>query len=146
MSKCTIERINNGFIFREVNEEGKEEGNVIVFEDGPITTQTVYSTTSFEEEIVPLQKLFYTVMDYFGVFNSKHERKALDISIVNRNDFPVEDTIEELRKENEKLKEENESLKCENLTLYNSKNKLSNEKRIITHKDLNICWKEPGEE
>lgn len=112
MSKCTIERINNGFIFREINEEGKEEGNVIVFEDGPITTQNVYATTDFEEEIVPLQKLFYTVMDFFGVYN-KHERKALDISIVDRDYFPVEDSLEELTK----LRAENKKLNMEKVLL-----------------------------
>jgi len=143
MSKCTIERINNGFIFREINEDGKEEGNVIVFEDGSITASTVYATSSFYEEIVPLQKLFYTVMDFFGVYNSKHEKKALDISIVDRNDFPVEDTIKELREENKKLKEENEHLKCENLILYNSKH--LDDKKIINRKDISICW-DNGEE
>lgn len=113
MSKCTIERINNGFIFRELKEGGEEAGNTIVFEDGPITTGNVYNTTDFEEEIVPLQKLFYTMMDYFGVYNSKHEKKALDISIVNRTDFPIEDSLEELKE----LREENEKLKIENIML-----------------------------
>lgn len=115
MDRCLIERINNGFIFREVNEE--LEGKIIVFEDGPITVRTVYNTTEFEEKIVPLQKLFYTIMDYFGVFNNKNERTALDISIVDREDFPIEDTIKSLKEENEILMKENESLKCENIIL-----------------------------
>lgn len=113
MFKCSIERINNGFILREVCEDNKENGKVIVFEDGPITVDRVYSTNAFEEEIVPLQKVFYSVMEFFGVYNSKHERKALDISIVDRDYFPVEDSLEELTK----LRAENEKLNMEKVLL-----------------------------
>lgn len=109
MFKCSIERINNGFILREDNED-EEIGKVIVFEDGPITSDRVYVTNDFEEEIVPLQKIFYCIMDFFGIYNSKHEKKALDISIVDRNDFPIEDTIKYLKEENKRLKENIKSI------------------------------------
>jgi len=111
MSKCIIERINNGFIFREIIKDESVESRVIVFEDGPMREEDVYKTNAFEEEIAPLQKLFRTIMDYFGVHNSKQERKALDISIVDRKDFPIEDALKELKE----LREENEKLKFENV-------------------------------
>lgn len=117
MLKCIIERENNGFIFKEFNEDKEKEDRRIVFEDAQMTTEAVWAKTDFEEEIVPLQKLFYTIMDYFGVYNSKHERKALDISIIDRNNFPIEDMLKELKTENKDLKKENEDLKCENITL-----------------------------
>jgi hypothetical protein len=131
MAKCSIERVNNGFILKEVPESEEEQGRTIIFEDGEITTNTIFNSSGFEEEIIPLQKLFFTVMDFFGLYNSKNEKKALDISIVDRKDFPVEDTIKDLKDENERLRE-----RIKDIMEENAVNKCQN---FYTDKSLCIC-------
>jgi len=105
MIKCTIERVSNGFIFREVNDEnGKEEGNIIIFEDGdPVEKNSTIVSTCFEEEIIPLKKLFLLLMGKFGVYNEQREKKALDVSIIDRYFYPLEDSLKELEELREKI-------------------------------------------
>ena len=96
---CEIERASNGFILRntsEHNDDDSESKSVFVFKDAE-------DKDEFEEQLHPLKDVFFAIMDFFGIYNSKHEKIALDISIVGREDFPCEETIKELKEKLENL-------------------------------------------
>ena len=91
---CTIERGDNGFIIRTSDEEIQ---HTQVYEDKYFNA-LVDSESAFMEA---LKEAFRYIMDYFGVFNNKHDKKALSVEVVDWNDFPVVDTLNELRKQGE---------------------------------------------
>lgn len=99
---CKIIKVDNGFVLEKEYVEDHLPVCTEVFQDDDTDAQN-----DFECEIVPLRAAFYSVMDFFEMHNCKHYRKALDISIIDREDFPVKCALEELKKENEQLKYEN---------------------------------------
>lgn len=81
--KLEIEKVTNGFIvqgisatdlpYKEIVEEKEEckEGNL--------------------EELRCVQSLFYKIMNYFGIYNNKHDKYKLEVVIKNDKGFEIDD-------------------------------------------------------
>jgi len=76
--RLVIEKVNNGFV---LDKEPEVEGfnNITVVEE----IQDPFDSTN-ENELKTVQNLLYEIMEYYGVFNSKHNKYRLDIEIVNQ--------------------------------------------------------------
>lgn len=94
---CSIERVDNGFIL--ICEDGNERVTVEVVQDRWEKDQDTE-----EPKLRAMQDVFYEIMHFFGIYNEDHIKSALDISIVDREDFPVEDTLKNLKRDLENLR------------------------------------------
>jgi len=99
---CEIERVDNGFILRNTStqEEETTEWGGEVFQD----KEDCYSDDDdFEAMSDSLVDLFWRLTDYFGIHNSKHYAKRLDIQVVDSKcDF--EERCNYLDRENKDLR------------------------------------------
>jgi len=76
--KCEIRKVENGFILSYLEEI--EEG---YFKK----TETLFEEKSNNEDWKDsMSEVFYEVMKYFGEFNSKHDKRRLNIE-VKENDY-----------------------------------------------------------
>ena len=70
MQKLTVEQTNNGYIL-----VGK-------FNDSEIKTKIVIEEKDEEHsDLLAMQELLWQIKEYFGVYNSKHNKKNLMIEI-----------------------------------------------------------------
>lgn len=99
---CEIERVDNGFILRNIStpEEEMSELRDEVFQD----KEDCYNNDNdFEAMSTSLVDLFWRLTDYFGIHNSKHYAKRLDIQVVDSKcDF--EERCNYLERENKELR------------------------------------------
>lgn len=126
---CTIERGDNGFIIRRIDDG---INYIQVHEDKYLDE----NCDSKEAVMVAMQEVFQDIMCFFGVYNSNHDRKALSVDIVSRVDFPVGDTINDLRRDRDNLKQEVERLQSELDSLKQPKQSKENVPTIRPFKDM----------
>jgi|CXWL01.1.fsa_nt_gi translation elongation factor EF-Ts len=69
--ECTIRKADNGFILCFLEENRERE---IIFEINDERDEYLSEKQAF-------QKLFWQLMEYFGVHNSKHEEHRLEVQI-----------------------------------------------------------------
>jgi len=66
-----IEKVNNGYLVKHTDELNNAVLKKIVFEDG-------------HNEKEGMKNLLYFIMEYFGIYNNKHDSERLDINIVKQ--------------------------------------------------------------
>ena len=72
--ECSIRKANNGFIIAFTEENIAKE---VVFEIDDSEDENLSEKKAF-------QKLVWDLMDYFAVYNSKHEKHRLAVEIVEQ--------------------------------------------------------------
>jgi hypothetical protein len=86
--ECKVLRVNNGFVVTYPDEVADEKEKcteiekIVVFE---FNDEEKDENSERKTEVETLQKLFYWLMEYFAIMNSKHEKYNLNIDIENKN-------------------------------------------------------------
>ena len=113
---CSVERVYNGFVVK--CRDGDEMYNINVYQDRWET-----GMDADEPKLMSMQEVFQDMLSFFGIYNSDHDRLALDVSVVDRKDFPVTDTLEDLKRDLKTLRdaEREESTKDNFLSEYKGK-------------------------
>jgi len=108
---CEVERVSNGFIVRHSNIDEEDDSGIEVFED------CEDGDDDFEEEALSILSVFYSLMDYFGIYNSKYNKKQLRMFIANSDECcdDCKSEIAELRTENDSMLKEINRLSTNNL-------------------------------
>lgn len=83
-----IEAVNNGYIL--TGNEDEETGNKpkTVFEE----KEEIQDDNLNESHVV--RRMLYEIMNYFGIFNSKHKKYKLEIIVTDQNGHEIDDTGE----------------------------------------------------
>lgn len=76
-----IERVNNGYIL-----EGKFNNSDIKTKE---TIEEIEENEEILSELKAMQKLLWSVQEYFAVFNSKHNKFNMEIRIIDKNQNEV---------------------------------------------------------
>lgn len=99
---CIIEKVDNGFYLKYYNQSVGGYTKIVIEEKLESDSTKEFSlkeahTKELQSKLIAMAEVFEDMMSYFGYYNSKHDLLALDISVVDREDFPVDDTLQELK-------------------------------------------------
>jgi len=70
MQKLQIEQTNNGYIMTGKFNDSEEKTKIVIEEKD-----------EEDSELIAMQDLLWQIKEYFGIYNSKHNKKNLNIEI-----------------------------------------------------------------
>ena len=106
---CEIERVDNGFVVKNISEGCDEEFDIKVFEDD------LETDNEFDEHAESLLSLFYCLKEFFAVYNSKYNKRQFRMFLANTDECceDCKEEIDYLRKENDSQMEEIQNLRSD---------------------------------
>ena len=89
--KLEIRKVNNGYVLRGkfgdselITEEVIEEKDEDIYSQDSNRYLLAYDLTAMKD-------VLYLIMEYFGTFHSKHNRRNLEVRIIDENNKEIED-------------------------------------------------------
>lgn len=85
-----VRRATNGFVMEYLQEiESDSEENEYITQE-KVFEDNQKASTDEEAKLISLRNLFYEIQEYFGCFNSKHNKVNIEIRLINEEGKEIE--------------------------------------------------------